>query len=571
MLRAATVGEGRGGRPANTGSGMGRHRSGRAPRPVLWVAAAVLVAVGLTSGAVVVANRGSGDAEAGRHSALLPESTCDRTVKVVTASSFASVLTAVQPALATGPDCIALDTVVVDGRAAAARVAEREADVWLPDDVSWAAVARGGLLAEDGAGNSGTVVATSPIYMVTDRATAARVTGAGGSWLALSRLVTRPDGVRLAVRDPNGSGDGMVAAASLGEAVWIKDGMDASSAALSAALRQTRTVHGSGPALPDRTGEVGLVPEYALLGAKGAVEDDVVLPGTDHTALLRYGWLPTAAAVADPARKAALDRLLTVLKSRDAADAYAKAGLRRSDASAPAGGSVPLPKLAAKPLEILEPHHVDHVFAAWYVQDRRSSILLAVDVSGSMGQPAPGTTTPLITLVQQGCLAVGQMLPDQSSLGLWSFGSQLDPPRDYRVLLPTAQLTDGQRAGLAGAVGRLTAEQTGTGLYDTILAAYRSATESWRSGEANQVVVFTDGRNEDDPVTIDLDQLSKGLQKAAHPRRPVELTVVAFGDLPDVQALDKALGAVHGYVSSVRTPAEVSAAFLHAAASGLHI
>jgi Ca-activated chloride channel homolog len=550
---------------------MGRHRSGPAARPVLWVVAAVLVAVALTSGAVAVAKRGPGKAEAnGPGSALIPQSTCDRTVKVVTASSFASVLTALQPGLATGSDCVALDTVVVDGREAAARVAEREADVWIPDDVSWAAVAREGLLAQDGAGGAGTVVATSPIYMVADTATAARVTKAGGSWLALARLVTAPGGLRLAVRDPNGSGDGMVAAGSLGEAVWIKEGMDASSAALSSALRQTRTVHGSTSALPERPGEVGLVPEYALLGAKGTAEDAAVLPGTDHTALLRYGWLPTAAAVADPARKAGLDRLLTALKSRDAAGAYAAARLRRPDGTGPTGGSVRLPRLAARPLEILEPHHVDHVFAAWYVQDRRSSILLAVDVSGSMGQPAPGTNTPLITLVQQGCLAVGQMLPDQSSLGLWSFGSQLDAPRDYRVLLPTAQLTDGQRAGLAGAVARLTVEQTGTGLYDTILAAYKSATASWRAGDANQVLVFTDGRNEDDPVSIGLPQLTKELKAAADPRRPVELTVVAFGDLPDVEALSEALGAVHGYVSNVRTPAEVSAAFLHAAASGLH-
>jgi hypothetical protein len=570
MLPAATVGRDAGGGPG-TGSGMGRHRSGRAGRPVLWVVAAVLVAVALTSGAVAVAKRGPGKAQTGGPgSALFAESTCDRTVKVVTATSFASVLNSVRPALAKGPDCIALDTVVVDGRAAAARVAEREADVWIPDDVSWAAVARDGLLAEDGAGGAGTVLATSPIYMVADRATAARVTRTGGSWLALARLVTSPGGVRLAVRDPNGSGDGMVAAASLGEAVWIKDGMDASSAALSSALRQTRTVRGNQPALPERSGEVGLVPEYALLAAKTGVEDATVLPGTDHTALLRYGWLPTAAAVADPARKAGLNRLLVALKNRDAAGAYSTAHLRRPDGTLPSAGSVRLPRLAAKPLEILEPHHVDHVFAAWYVQDRRSSILLAVDVSGSMGQPAPGTTTPLISLVQQGCLAVGQMLPDQSSLGLWSFGSQLEPPRDYRVLLPTAQLSDGQRAGLAGAVGRLTAEKTGTGLYDTILAAYKSATASWRAGEANQVLVFTDGRNQDDPVSIDLAKLSRDLEAAADPRRPVELTVVAYGDLPEVGALKKALKAVHGYVSSVRTPAEVSAAFLHAAASGLH-
>ena len=552
---------------------MGKHRSGRVGGPLLWGTAVVLVAAAVGTAAIALVQRGPSRSESSPPSStLLAESTCDTTLKVVTASSFSTVLATLQPSLATGPNCVALDTVVVDGRDAAARVAEREADVWIPDDLSWAAVARGGLLADEGKGDSGTVLAISPIYMVTDTATATRLTGAGGSWLGLSKLVASPGGVRLALRDPNGSGDGMVAAGSLGEAVWNKDGMDASSAALSAALRQTRTVPGTAPALPDRPGEVGLVPEYALLAAKRTPEDAAVLPGTDHTAVLRYGWLPTAAAVADPARRAALDRLLAALKSRDAAKAYAAAGLRRSDARvAPDEGDVRLPRLTAAPLDILKPHHVDHVFAAWYVQDRRSSILLAVDVSGSMGQPAPGTTTPLIRLVQQGCLAVGQMLPDQSSLGLWSFGSQLDPPRDYRVLLPTAQLTDGQRAGLAGAVGKLTAERTGTGLYDTILAAYKAATAQWRPDEANQVVVFTDGRNEDDPVSIGLHQLATELKRAADPKRPVELTVVAYGKLPEVSSLEDALGEVDGYVSSVQTPAQVSAAFLHAAASGLHI
>jgi len=174
---------------------MGKHRTGRAARPLLWGAAVVLVVVAVGSAVVAVAKRGPSGPEAGSSSsALLAESTCDQTLKVVTASSFAKVLTALQPSLATGPHCVALDTAVVDGRAAAARVAEREADVWIPDDLSWAAVARGGLLADDGEGGSGTVLANSPIYMVTDTATAARLTRAGGSWLALSKLVASPDG-----------------------------------------------------------------------------------------------------------------------------------------------------------------------------------------------------------------------------------------------------------------------------------------------------------------------------------------------------------------------------------------
>ena len=446
---------------------MGRHRSdqptqgfGSPPGPqhgvsprrtALWVAVAVLVVVATASTAVAMLAGGSGGQTAGAGGP-----SCERSLRVVTSSSFAPVLDRLEPTLDRGADCVALDTVVVDGRPAAHRVAEREADVWIPDDVSWAAVAGSGLLAEEGEAGSGTVLATSPIYLVADDATAAKVAAAGGSWLGLAGLLTGPSGVRLAVKDPNSSGAGMVAAGSLGEAVWLDEGMDASSAALSRTLRVTRTVPGPASAMP-RPGEVGLVPEYELLAAPDRVGDRTVLPGTDHTALLRFGWLPTAAAVGMPERAAALQRLLSVLKGSAAADAVSAAGLRRPNGAAPpAAPKGLLPALAGKPLEMLKPHHVDHVFAAWYVQDRRSSTLFAVDVSGSMADPAPGTQTPLIDLVRQGCLAVGRLLPDESSLGLWAFGSRLEPPRDYRVLLPTraAGRHPARRAGQRGPQAR---------------------------------------------------------------------------------------------------------------------
>ena len=45
---------------------------------------------------------------------------------------------------------------------------------------------------------------------------------------------------------------------------------------------------------------------------------------------------------------------------------------------------------------------------------------------------------------------------------------------------------------------------------------------------------------------------------------------MAFGSRPEVKVLEDALEPIHGYVSKVETPEEVSAAFLHAAASGVH-
>src|SRR4051794_13646784 len=118
---------------------MGRHRSGqpaqwstdrsagahgrRRRRTALWVGLAVLAVLGTVSTAVAVVARSPDD-----QPGAVPTASCDRVLRVVTASSFAPVLEKVGATLDAGADCIGLDTVVVDGRAAAGRVAEREAD-----------------------------------------------------------------------------------------------------------------------------------------------------------------------------------------------------------------------------------------------------------------------------------------------------------------------------------------------------------------------------------------------------------------------------------------------------------
>src|SRR5206468_3746089 len=104
---------------------------------------------------------------------------------------------------------------------------------------------------------------------------------------------------------------------------------------------------------------------------------------------------------------------------------------------------------------------------------------------------------------------------------------------------------------------------TGTGLHDTILAAYRSAQAAYRNGTPSHAVVFTDGRNEADSPTLSLDQLRDALAAAADPRRPVNLAVITFGDEPDAAGLQRALEPVQGFVDRLTTAEQVGAAFIH--------
>jgi hypothetical protein len=540
---------------------MGRHRPHVTAFPLLvTLGVAVLVAALVAAGAVYARRDATPTGNTGGR--------CSATVRVVTASSFAPVLEQLAPDLAAGEECVRVEVDVVDGRAAAARVAQSDVDVWIPDDASWVATAVNVKLAAKDILRSGTVLATSPIFMVTDPATAAKVEQAGASWLGLATLASTNSGVRLALRDPGGSGDGLVAAAAVGEGVWLAKGMDASSLALANALPRTRTVAGQVPALPAAAGEVGLVPEYALLPALPA--GAAYLAGSDRSALLRYTWLPTATAAADPERGAALNRLVDALRGTQAEKALAAARLRGADGLPSEGAAVsPLPGVTAKPFDVFGAHHIDHVFATWYPADRRTSLLVVIDVSGSMADPAPGTATPVIELVRQGCLGVAGLLPDDAWLGLWEFGSKIAPPVDYRTVLPPAPLTIAHRAAWTGAVGALAARNTGTGLYDTILAAYVSARDSYVPDIPNHVFVFTDGLNEDQE-SITIGDLTGRLAAAKDPARPVRLSIVAFGQPNLTDQLKAVVKPVDGYVGAPTTAEEVAAVFIHVSAGGIH-
>src|SRR3954468_2043676 len=546
---------------------MGRHLKRSRPTVAPGVVLGPLLVVGvsaLVAGLALTTRDGS--------PATVAQS-CPTALRVVTAASFAPVLAGVAPTLAEGADCVRLDVTVADERTAAGRVAELGADVWVPDDAGWAGNPGPARLAVTPESGAGRVLAESPFYLVTDQATAARVTDAGGGWLGLAKLVTGPvaDRVRLAVRDPAASGDGMLGAGAFGEAVWVESGMDASAEALAAALPRTRTVDGDNPALPEVPGEVGLVPEHALIPVSATMRDEraAVLAPRDHTAALRYSWLPGAAAPADPARAAALDRVAAALTGPAADGPLAQAGLRRPGGGPPSGAEG-LPAVQAPLFDVLGPHHVDHVLASWYAADRRSDVLVAVDVSGSMQARAPGSDQTLMEVVKGGVGSLAELLPDDARLTLWRFGTRLDGPRDYHPLLGATPLDGAGREAVSRAVGRLAPTETGTGLHDTILAAYEAARDSARPGVPSHVVVFTDGHNEADRPTITREELARRLAGAKDPARPVELTVVAFGGRREAEELAAVLKPVGGYVDALVRADQVDAAFIHAAAGGLH-
>ena len=268
-----------------------------------------------------------------------------------------------------------------------------DADVWIPDDASWRHLPNGAKLS----GTAGSV-RSRRARCISSRSRTHRCRLRRSSWVGLAAVLSQQTGTRLVIRDPAASADGLVAAGSMGDAVFALSGPLQSALDLMRAWQKGRMVTGSAPAFPQTSSEVAVVPEYALLRSGRADDYNVTAP-TDATGMMRFTWNPTAAAAADPDRAGCARTRCTTRRRaptrplrwpRMICAAY-RAAERVRAGTTPA----PLPAQHGKSLATLSQHHVWHVLTTWHPDQRKANILVVVDVSASQGNTAPGSNLPL--------------------------------------------------------------------------------------------------------------------------------------------------------------------------------
>ena len=147
----------------------------------------------------------------------------------------------------------------------------------------------------------------------------------------------------------------------------------------------------------------------------------------------------------------------------------------------------------------------------------------------------------------------------------WIFSTLLDGNTDYRQLVPIGPLAS-QRTTLVAALNTVRPKPNGaTGLYDTVLAAYKAVQDGWDPGRVNSVVMLTDGQNED-PQGISLDRLVAELQKAMDPKRPIQVIALGIGTDVSKAELQKITSVTGGGVFITNDPANIADIFLQAIA-----
>ncbi|MBX6766750.1 MAG: substrate-binding domain-containing protein, partial [Actinomadura rubrobrunea] len=195
-------------------------------------------------------------------------------------------------------------------------------------------------------------------------------------------------------------------------------------------------------------------------------------------------------------------------------------------------------------------------------------LLVLFDISGSMAEKvAPGVNRLQATaaVAQTGL----QLLADDSELGIWLFSTRLKGDQDWVEEVPLAPL--GQRIGSVTHRQRILSQLSrvevkrggGTGLYDSLLAAFRMMQRTYKPEMVNTVLVFTDGRNEDDKGAS-FDETLAELRREYDPQRPVQVILQGYGEDVAVDELEQLARATRGIVQVAHTPEESKRLLLEA-------
>jgi hypothetical protein len=299
--------------------------------------------------------------------------------------------------------------------------------------------------------------------------------------------------------------------------------------------------------------------EQAMLASKHR-DLDLTVPEAG-TIFLDYPLVVSASRHREEAGAAA-SWLIRALAEPAGRKALAEAGFRGPDAD-------PVPDRGVGQVQALEadPAKVPDVLRLWARLALPTRALAVFDVSGSMGFEAGDSTRMELTLAAARA-GVG-LFPDAAAIGLWQFSERLDGDLDHEALLPIrrldAEVDEGdQRTALEAALDEITfVPGTATGLYDTVLAAFKEVQASYDPKSVNSVILFTDGRNED-PGSMGLETLLQQLADLQKPTQPVGVITIGISTEADVAALERISAATGGTSYVARDPQDIGEVFRQA-------
>ena len=299
----------------------------------------------------------------------------------------------------------------------------------------------------------------------------------------------------------------------------------------------------------------------------------VAINPDEGTVMADYPYLVIKADWVDSTRQQVAAEFLTYLQSDSSQKVYGQAGFRDAgqstrfslglDAELGMGG-----QSATATRDLPGIQAINQTVGYWTALGREANLLAVIDTSGSMAEPAQDGSGTRLQVVQQACLQANAFFSPKSIVGSWKFSTNLDGTKDYKQMVPLGPvggtLPDGtpRRRALDAAIYSDLTPQGSTGLYDTMLAAYKFMQTRWEGdGRLNLVVIMTDGQNED-PNGISQAQLIQQLKAIANPDKPVQVLIIGYGPDVKIQELTTITQAVGGHAFTAQTGADIQKVFL---------
>jgi Ca-activated chloride channel homolog len=216
------------------------------------------------------------------------------------------------------------------------------------------------------------------------------------------------------------------------------------------------------------------------------------------------------------------------------------------------------PKLIDPPT----PDLVEQMITGWDAARRRARVLVVLDVSGSMNEPAdksappgPGTTTKM-DLLRPAVLQGLDWLADDDQVGLWTFSS--GSPNPYTVHVPMSRVGD-VRQRFADIVNTVPAKGD-TALYQTTREAHQAMVDSIDPNLINAVVLLTDGKNTP-PNDADRTALLSEID-ATRRDTSVRIFTIPYGSDADVPTLAEIAAVSKALAYDATDPADINKVFV---------
>ena len=212
-----------------------------------------------------------------------------------------------------------------------------------------------------------------------------------------------------------------------------------------------------------------------------------------------------------------------------------------ADPISAANGVNPAPP--ANLLRVPEPKVMVDLLDRWQQFRKGARVLLVLDVSGSMGDPAStGSDQTKLELAKTAAISALDQFSQTDEVGLRVFSTGLGPSgnEQYLDLVPVGPLSS-QKPALIDSITNLV-PTNGTPLFDVTQSSYQTVLAGYDPVRINAVILLTDGRNDDGTPGDDNDQrdeLINSLRSASGSEnaKPVRIFTVAYGADADQGAL----------------------------------